>query len=82
MVNGQSYLLIKTRNDGLFHYKSLRLLHPKAYCPISLASFFLKTLERLIKKYIRDVILRNQPLDPINFHTTGRYTDTALHFHN
>ena len=53
---------------------------PKAYRPISLTSFLLKTMEKLCERYIRDIVLKDNPLHP-NQHayTLGRSTDTALH---
>lgn len=52
----------------------------KDYRPISLASFLLKTLERLVDFYVRDQVLRKYPLHA-NQHAyqTGKSTDTALH---
>jgi hypothetical protein len=35
---------------------------PKAYCPISLLSFMLKTMEKLVDRQIRDEILGLHPL--------------------
>ena len=35
---------------------------PKSYRPISLPSFLLKTLEKMVDRYIRDDILANNPL--------------------
>lgn len=54
-------------------------LTPKAYRPISLSSFFLKTLERLIDRYIRDDILRARPLSSRQYaYQPGKSTDSAL----
>ena len=53
---------------------------PKAYRPISLSSFFLKGLERLVNWYITDTTLQRNP-----FHTNlysyrdGMSTENALH---
>jgi len=51
----------------------------KAYRPICLSSFLLKTLERLIDRHIRDDVLGRNPLH-INQHAyqSGKSTDTAL----
>lgn len=51
-------------------------LRPKSYRPIKLSSFLLKTLERLIDRYIRDVILDKQQFD--NMHTNQEITDSVL----
>jgi hypothetical protein len=52
----------------------------KAYRPISLSSFLLKTMEKLVERYIRDDSLRKYPLHH-NEHAyqTGKCTETALH---
>jgi len=52
----------------------------KAFRPISLTSFLLKTFERLIDRYIRDSVLSVHPLQK-NQHAyqAGRSTETALH---
>ncbi|XP_036146976.1 uncharacterized protein LOC118647010 [Monomorium pharaonis] len=52
----------------------------KDFCPISLTSFLLKTLERLVNVYIRDVVLLQHPLH-VNQHVyqTGYSTESALH---
>jgi len=52
----------------------------KAFRPISLTSFFIKTVERLIDRYIRDGTLVRSPLNK-NQHAylAGKSTDTALH---
>jgi hypothetical protein len=34
----------------------------KAYCPIRLLSFFLKTMEKLVDRHIRDSALKKYPL--------------------
>jgi len=54
--------------------------HAKAFRPISLTSFLLKTLERLIDRYIRDSVLLVHPLQK-NQHAyqAGKSTETALH---
>ncbi|CAG9829773.1 unnamed protein product [Diabrotica balteata] len=53
---------------------------PKAFRPISLTSFLLKTMERLCERYIRMKVMVHNPLHP-NQHayTSGRSTDSALH---
>jgi hypothetical protein len=52
----------------------------KAYRPISLSSFLLKTMEKLVYRHIRDGALKNYPLHR-NQHAyqTGKSTETALH---
>jgi len=52
----------------------------KAFRPISLTLFLLKTLERLIDRYIRDSVLLVHPLQK-NQHAyqAGKSTKTALH---
>ena len=52
----------------------------KDFRPISLTSFLLKTLERLLDFYIRNEVLRDYPLH-MNQHAyqAGKSTDTALH---
>jgi Reverse transcriptase (RNA-dependent DNA polymerase) len=56
-------------------------LNPKAYRPISLMSFILKTLEKLIEKYIRETVLEARPLHTNQFaYLVGKSTDSALHF--
>jgi hypothetical protein len=53
---------------------------PKDYRPISLTSFLLKTMERLIDRILRDKILAFMPLHP-NQHAdqAGKSVETALH---
>jgi hypothetical protein len=52
----------------------------KAYRPISLSSFLLKTMEKLVDKHIRDGALKIHPLHP-NQHAyqLGKSTETAQH---
>jgi retron-type reverse transcriptase len=51
----------------------------KAYRPISLSSFMLKTIEKLVDRHIRDEILGLQPLHPYQFaYQPGKTTETAL----
>ncbi|KAJ8711943.1 hypothetical protein PYW08_008897 [Mythimna loreyi] len=53
---------------------------PKAYRPISLTSFLLKTLERLCDRYIRDGPLLERPLHKQQHaYSTGKSTESALH---
>jgi ribonuclease HI len=53
---------------------------PKSYRPISLTSFLLKTMERIIDLHIRLNYLNGQPLHPKQFaFQTGRSTVSALH---
>jgi len=53
---------------------------PSDFRPISLTSFLLKTMERLLDRFLRDEILVLQPLHP-NQHgkQTGKSVETALH---
>jgi hypothetical protein len=55
-------------------------IEAKAYCPISLSSFRLQTMEKLVDRYIRDGALRICPLHR-NQHAyqRGKSTETALH---
>jgi hypothetical protein len=52
----------------------------KAYRPISLSSFLLKTMEKQVERHIRDDSLMKYPLHQ-NKHAyqTGKSTETALH---
>jgi hypothetical protein len=52
----------------------------KAYRPISLSSFLLKTMEKLVDRHIRDSVLRTYPLHR-NEHAyqTGKSIETRLH---
>ncbi|XP_063975107.1 uncharacterized protein LOC135161459 [Diachasmimorpha longicaudata] len=52
----------------------------KAYRPISLSSFLLKTLERLVDRQIKEGALRfNQICSSQHAYQAGRSTETALH---
>jgi hypothetical protein len=53
---------------------------PRDYRPISLTSFLLKTIERLVGRYLRDETLALVPLHP-NQHAyqAGKSVETALH---
>ena len=53
---------------------------PKSFRPISLTSFLLKTLERIIDKRLRETVLTSFPIHR-NQHAyqNGRSTETALH---
>lgn len=51
----------------------------KSFRPISLMSFILKTLEKLVDRHIRDGVLVNRPLHQDQYaYTTGKSTETAL----
>ena len=52
----------------------------KSFRPISLSSFLLKGLERLVDRYLRDEVLTKYPLHP-NQHAyqVGKSTESALH---
>jgi ribonuclease HI len=52
----------------------------KAFRPISLMSFILKLLEKLIDRNIRDNVLKDNPIDPDQHaYQTGKDTNSALH---
>ena len=53
---------------------------PRDFRPISLTSFLLKTMERLVDRFVRDEILVLQPLHP-NEHAyqAGKSVEMALH---
>jgi hypothetical protein len=52
----------------------------KAYRPISLSSFLLKTMEKMVDRHIRDRALRVQPLHLNQYaYQAGKSTETALH---
>ncbi|XP_065363259.1 uncharacterized protein LOC135956640 [Calliphora vicina] len=53
---------------------------PKSYRPISLSSFFLKTMEKLLDSYIRDSYLLMNPIHRFQFaYQPGKSTVTAIH---
>lgn len=52
---------------------------PKDYRPISLSSFFLKTMERILEIHIRQCIPRNLLSKNQHAYMKGRSTETALH---
>ena len=53
---------------------------PRDYRPISLTSFLLKTMERLVDRYLRDEALALVPLHPNQHaHQAGKSVETALH---
>ena len=52
----------------------------KDFRPISLTSFFLKTMERMVDRYIRDTVLKNTPLhDGQQAYRAGHSVKSALH---
>ncbi|KAG8177831.1 hypothetical protein JTE90_002665 [Oedothorax gibbosus] len=52
----------------------------KSFRPISLSSFFLKIMEKIIDKHIRDYLGNNSPLHDLQFaYQPGKSTETALH---
>lgn len=52
---------------------------PKSYRPISLTSFLLKAMERIIDRYIRDEILIHSPIHKNQYaYQQGKSTNTAL----
>ena len=53
---------------------------PKDFRPISLSSFILKTVERLIDRYMRDSLLTKHPLHKTQHaYWVGRSTEITLH---
>ena len=53
---------------------------PRDYRPISLTSFLLKTMERLVDRFLRDEVLVYKPLHPNQYaYQTVKSVDTALH---
>ena len=53
---------------------------PKAFRPISLSSTFLKTLERIVDRFIRDYYLIERPLSNMQHaYRVGKSYETALH---
>lgn len=52
---------------------------PKDYRPISLMSFVVKTLERLIDRHMEESLLMNPLSDAQHAYRKGRSTETALH---
>lgn len=53
---------------------------PKSYRPISLTSFLLKTIERLILWHLNEGPLKHRPLQTTQYaYRAGRSTETALH---
>ena len=52
----------------------------KSYRPISLTSFLMKTLEKMIDRYLMEVALKQHPIHKDQHaYSKGRSTDTALH---
>jgi hypothetical protein len=58
----------------------LDYIEAKAYCPIRLSSFLLKTMEKLVDGHIRDGTLKKYPLHR-NQHAyqLGKSTETEMH---
>jgi ribonuclease HI len=53
--------------------------NPKSLRPISLSSFILKTMEKIIERHIRETTLNNYPLFPQQFaYQAGKSTEMAL----
>ena len=53
---------------------------PREFRPISLTSFLLKTMERLLDRFLKDEILVLQPLHPIQHaHEDGKSVKMTLH---
>lgn len=56
------------------------IVEPKSYRPISLTSFFLKTMERLVDIHIRETIIHTQAIHPLQFaYMKGKSTELAAH---
>jgi hypothetical protein len=56
-------------------------IHAKTYRPISLSSFMLKTVEKLVDRQIRDQILGLLPLHRYQFaYQQGKSIETTLHY--
>lgn len=52
----------------------------RSYRPISLSSFFLKTMEKMVDRYIRDGPLKRHPLHKMQCaYQPGKSTDSAIH---
>ncbi|KAG8174755.1 hypothetical protein JTE90_029299 [Oedothorax gibbosus] len=52
----------------------------KAFRPICLSSFLLKTLEKMVDRYIRDEVLPQKPLSKFQYaYQPGKSTETALY---
>ena len=53
---------------------------PKAFRPISLSSFLLKTMEKILDQHIREDYLKNSPLHTEQYaYQPGKSTETAIH---
>jgi hypothetical protein len=53
---------------------------PRDYIPISLKSFLLKAMDRMVDRYLRDETLDIVPLHPNQYaYQTGKSVETALH---
>jgi hypothetical protein len=50
----------------------------KAYCPISLSSFLLKMMEKLLDKHIKEGALRNYPLHQNQYSFTRKWNLKGL----
>ncbi|RVE41707.1 hypothetical protein evm_013638 [Chilo suppressalis] len=63
-----------------FHLSKDDYTQAKSFRPISLTSFLLKTLERLVDRHLRDGALSKAPLHPQQHaYRKGRSTESALH---
>jgi len=52
----------------------------KSFRPISLSSFFLKIMEKIIDMHVREYLGKNSPLHDLQFaYQPGKSTETALH---
>ena len=54
-------------------------MYPKDYRPISLTSFLLKTMEKLLEMHIREIIGPNFFSNSQHAYMKGRSTESALH---
>jgi hypothetical protein len=73
------YGLEASQSDIYSEARELDYTEAKAYHPISLSSFVLKTMEKLVDRHVRDGVLRIHPLNR-NQHAyqKGKSTETAL----
>lgn len=78
----QGYVPVKWRVSRVaFIPKGGRVGHsvPKDYRPISLMSFLVKTLERLVDRLMEEQLQKSPLSDAQHAYRKGRSTDTALH---
>jgi hypothetical protein len=63
-----------TPNPRIYDYTET-----KAYGPIILLSFLLKTMEKLVDRHIRGGVLKEYPLHENHAYQTGKSNKTAIH---